>query len=347
MTDESAAPSAEPMPYNVMDFVAISGSGTVPQTLADTVELARTAERLGYKRFWVPEHHNHAGLAFTSPEVMIAHLAARTDHIRVGAAGIMLPNHAPLKVAEVFRTLEALHPGRIDLGLGRAPGTDGLTAFALRGRQDVGDFPPLAGELLAFLDDGFPEEHPYAQVLAAPVGTGRPEIFMLGSSEYGPHFAAVNGLRAVFAHHMSPELAAPVLRRYRADFQPSVDLASPYSIVSTQAFATDDQELADAALATWALFVDQLRSGRRGPRAGLDEAIAFSRTDEFARRRESLAERMFVGPAAEVAEGLRELARRCEVDEVTLISPLGLAEQRAYSFELLAKELGLTASLVS
>lgn len=333
-------------PVSILDFVAISGTDTPRETIARTVEVAQLAERLGYKRYWVPEHHNHLGLAFTSTEVMIEHLAAATERIRVGAAGVMLPNHAPLKVAEVFRTLEAIHPGRIDLGLGRAPGTDGLTAYALR-RGDTADhnFGQQAGELFAFLYDDFPADHPYRQVVAAPQSERPPEIFMLGSSEYGPRFAAVNGLTAVFAHHMSPDLAVPALRDYRRAFQPSKYLAQPRSIVSALAFASEDPAMVDAAIATWTMFGDRLRRGERGPRAGLDEALEFARTDEFKGRRAAQLQRVFAGEPGEVASRLRQLVADTEADELVVISPLGEQAPRLRSFEHLAAELGLSAGV--
>ncbi len=330
-----------PFPVSILDFVAISGTNTPRDTIAQTVEVAQLAERLGYKRYWVPEHHNHLGLAFTSTEVMIAHLAAATDRIRVGAAGVMLPNHAPLKVAEVFRTLEAIHPGRIDLGLGRAPGTDGLTAYALRRGDEVDNFGQQAGELFAFLYDDFPADHPYRQVVAAPRSEQPPEIFMLGSSEYGPRFAAVNGLSAVFAHHMSPDLAVLALRDYRARFQPSKYLAQPRSVVSALAFASEDADLVDAAVATWMLFGDRLKRGERGPRASLDEALEFSRTDEFKGRRQTQLQRVFAGSPGEVAERLRRLVADTEADELVVVSPLGEQAPRLRNFEHLAAEFDL------
>lgn len=329
------------LPLSVLDFVAVTGDATAKETIEATLEVARHVDRLGYKRYWVPEHHNHLGLAFTSSEVMIARLLESTERIRVGAAGIMLPNHAPLKVAEVFRTLEVMYPGRVDLGLGRAPGTDGLTAHALRNGQTHDNFGEQAGELFAFLHDAFPQEHPYSRVIAAPVPDDAPDVFMLGSSEYGPTFAAVNGMIAVFAHHMSPQYAAPLLRRYREQFRPSEFLQQPYSIVSALAFATDEPELADAALATWMLFKDSLMSGVRGPRASLQTALEYTRTDEFATRKPSNETLLFVGTPDSVGERLHALAAECEVDELTVVSPLAEQQPRLQSFTHLAGQFGL------
>jgi luciferase family oxidoreductase group 1 len=187
-------PQRTTLPLAVLDFVGIEHGESAHAALEGAIGIAQAVEAAGFRRYWVSEHHNMQSLACSAPEILTAAVAARTTSIRVGAAGIMLPNHAPFKVAEVFRTLLALHPGRIDLGLGRAPGTDPLTAHVLRRGVTVdvaGDFPQAVAELLAFLGDGFPEGHPYRPLLAAPVVPERPEVFVLGSSAYGPQFAAV------------------------------------------------------------------------------------------------------------------------------------------------------------
>lgn len=312
------------LPLAILDFVHLTEGQSPHDALLDTVRVAQDAERLGFHRYWVPEHHNSSGLGFTSTEVLVAHLAAATQRIRVGAAGIMLPNHSALKVAEVFRTLEALHPGRIDLGLGRAPGTDGVTAFALRGRDPSSagaEFPDLAALLLAFLDDAFPADHPYAQVIAAPLVSTRPEVFVLGSSAYGPRFSAVNGLATAFAHHMSPEFAVEGLTSYRRDFTPGYAV-TPHSTVSVLVHATDDPAEADLARASWAMFIDRIRSGRRGPGPGLNQVAAYAQSARFGPATQGIDDRMFVGPADEVAARVATLAAAAEVDEVALISPL-------------------------
>src|ERR1700756_3031368 len=187
------------LPLAVRDFVGIEYGESAASALAGAVSIARTVEAAGYRRYWVSEHHNMTSLACSAPELLIAHVGAFTSSIRVGAAGIMLPNHSSLKVAETFRTLLAMYPGRIDLALGRAPGTDQLTAHVLRRglRTDPGaEFPGQVAELLAFLGDGFPAGHPYASLVAAPVVPERPELFVLGSSGYRPRFAAVHGVSA-------------------------------------------------------------------------------------------------------------------------------------------------------
>ena len=233
------------LPLAVLDFVGIEYGEGASDSLAGAASIARAIEAAGYRRYWVSEHHNMQSLACSAPELLTAYVGAQTSRIRVGAAGIMLPNHAALKVAETFRTLLAMYPGRIDLALGRAPGTDQLTAHVLRRglRTDPGaEFPGQVAELLAFLGDGFPAGHPYASLVAAPVVPERPELFVLGSSGYGPRFAAVNGMSAVFAHHMSPDLAFQALREYRRDFAPRAEGDLPYSAMSVLAFASQDEE---------------------------------------------------------------------------------------------------------
>ncbi len=252
----------------MLDFVGIEHGEEASASVAGAVAIAQAVEAAGYRRYWVSEHHNMTSLACSAPELLTAHVGAHTSRIRVGAAGIMLPNHAPLKVAETFRTLLAMYPGRIDLALGRAPGTDPLTAHVLRRgmvTDPAAEFPGQVAELLAFLGDGFPAGHPYAPLVAAPVISEQPELFVLGSSPYGPRFAAVNGMSAAFAHHMSPDLAFEALRGYRRDFAPRTEGATPYSAMSVLAFASDDNEAILDFEAAWTLTIQNLRRGIREP----------------------------------------------------------------------------------
>ena len=257
------------LPLAVLDFVGIEYGESAASSVAGAVSIAQTVEAAGYRRYWVSEHHNMTSLACSAPELLIAHIGAHTSRIRIGAAGIMLPNHAPMKVAETFRTLLAMYPGRIDLGLGRAPGTDPLTAHVLRRGMVVdpaAEFPAQVAELLAFLGDGFPDGHPYARLIAAPLTDERPELFMLGSSWYGPRFAAADGMNAVFAHHMSPDLAFDALREYRQGVQAREPMTQePYSAMSVLAFASQDADAVLAFEAAWTLTIANLRRGIREP----------------------------------------------------------------------------------
>jgi luciferase family oxidoreductase group 1 len=327
----------ESLPLAVLDFVGIEyGEGAVA-SVAGAVGIAQAVEAAGYRRYWVSEHHNMTSLACSAPELLTAHVGARTSRIRVGAAGIMLPNHAPLKVAEMFRTLLAMYPGRIDLALGRAPGTDPLTAHVLRRgmvTDPAAEFPGQVGELLAFLGDGFPAGHPYAQLVAAPLVDDRPELFVLGSSAYGPRFAAVNGMSAVFAHHMSPDLAFEALRSYRRSFTPRAPDGSPYSAMSVLAFASDDDEAIAEFAAAWTLTIQNLRRGLREPLRP-EQVRDFARSPEFRAGRPDDGA-MVTGAPKAVAERLLEMKRLAEADEIVVVTPSLDRERRKGSYAALA-----------
>ncbi|SDD69033.1 LLM class flavin-dependent oxidoreductase [Glycomyces harbinensis] len=236
-----------PVPLSVLDLATIGPGGAV-EALRTTAELAVEAERWGYRRFWVGEHHGIPTLASSAPTVLIAHLAARTASIRIGAGGVMLPNRTPLIVAEEFGTLEALHPGRIDLGVGRAPGGEPATAAALR--RNPTDFEHQLSELIGFLDDAFSSDHPYATIRAipgrvhpdreaAPGLDSRPPIWILGTGEGGAGLAARLGLPFAFAHHLAPRRGAAALTAYRERFEPSPALDRPYALVSVATAAAE------------------------------------------------------------------------------------------------------------
>ena len=221
--------------------------------LRNSLDLARLADQSGYKRYWVAEHHNLANIASSSPEIMIGQIAAATSRIRVGSGGVMLPNHAPLMVAERFKVLEALFPGRIDLGLGRAPGTDPVTSYALRVRQDPRDgdeFLERFQELLLLAQDGFPEGHPFRNVHAVPADVALPPIWLLGSSGYSAALAAACGMGFAFAHHFADHDAASAMRSYRDNFKPSATLARPYALLGTAAIAADTDAEAERIAAS-------------------------------------------------------------------------------------------------
>ncbi|HVF90756.1 MAG TPA: LLM class flavin-dependent oxidoreductase, partial [Blastocatellia bacterium] len=233
---------------SVLDLSPVPSGSSSADALHNTLDLARLADELGYARYWLAEHHNTSLIASSAPEIMIGHVASVTARIRVGSGGVMLPNHSPLKVAETFRMLEALHPGRIDLGIGRAPGTDQLTALALRRSRSAlaaDDFPAQMAELLAFFSGDFPESHPFRQIRAIPTGVRTPEIWLLGSSDFSARLAAELGLGFAFAHHINPWPAAEALRIYHERFRPSAYLAGPRSILTVSAICAETDELAD------------------------------------------------------------------------------------------------------
>src|SRR5258708_16676803 len=238
-------------PLSVLDLSTVDAGSSSGQALQNTIKLAQRADRIGYTRYWLAEHHNSSMLASSTPEIMIGHVAQATERIRVGSGGVMLPNHSPLKVAETFRVLEALFPGRIDLGLGRAPGTDPLAALALRRSRDTtpDDFPALLTELLAFFDDDFPADHPFAAVRATPPAVETPPIFLLGSTDFSYPVAASLGLGFAFAHHINPEPAVPALRAYRREFVPSSRNHAPQPILAVSVVCADTDDDAEALMA--------------------------------------------------------------------------------------------------
>ncbi len=227
-------------PLSVLDLspVVTGASGAV--SLRNSLDLAQLADRLGYTRYWVAEHHNLPSVASSAPEIMIGQIAAVTKHMRIGSGGVMLPNHAPLMVAERFKVLEALFPGRIDLGIGRAPGTDPVTSFALRRRQDnADDFLERFQELILFERRGFPQGHPFSTVYAMPKDIALPPIWLLGSSGYSAQLAAMVGMGFAFAHHFSDHDAVAPMLAYREQFQPSPTLERPHAILGCAVVCAD------------------------------------------------------------------------------------------------------------
>jgi luciferase family oxidoreductase group 1 len=328
----------EPLALAVLDFVGIEHGESASASIAGAAGIAQAVEAAGYRRYWVSEHHNMASLACSAPEILTAHIGALTSRIRIGAAGIMLPNHAPLKVAETFRTLLAMYPGRIDLALGRAPGTDPLTAHVLRrglGADAAAEFPGQVAELLAFLGAGFPADHPYSRLMAAPLVDERPDLFVLGSSPYGPRFAAVNGMSAVFAHHMSPDIAFEALRRYRRDFTPRDEGTEPYSAMSVLAFASEDDEAVVDFEAAWTLTIRNIRRGLREPLRP-EQVRDLAQSAEFRSGRGDDG-RMVTGEPKDVAERLLEMRELAEVDEIVVVTPSLDRDRRRDSYVALAE----------
>jgi luciferase family oxidoreductase group 1 len=321
----------------------VPAGATATEALHHTIDLARHADALGLTRYWLAEHHNARSIASSSPELLIGQIAQVTHGIRVGSGGIMLPNHSPLKVAENFRVLEALFPGRIDLGLGRAPGTDPLTALALRrSRAALGgdDFPDLLEELLG---DCLPEDHPFHRVQAVPLGTGTPSLFMLGSSDFGGAMAAQQGFGFAFAHHINPMDSLVELRRYREHFKPAKAGDQPYAILALGVVCADTDEEAERLAASVDLMWLRIGQGGRQPIATPEEARAYRYTPAEEAQRQANRARFAVGSATRVAATLRKMAASAQADEVMVMSTMHSHEARRRSYALLAKELGLTA----
>ncbi|WP_145502851.1 LLM class flavin-dependent oxidoreductase [Streptomyces sp. CFMR 7] len=350
------AAGTAPVPLSVLDLVTVGQGRTATQALRTGVEVAKLTEARGFHRYWVAEHHSMPGVASSSPAVLLAHIAAHTDRIRLGSGGVMLPNHAPLVIAEQFGTLEAMAPGRIDLGLGRAPGTDGATAAALR-RSDrlnegADDFPQQLSELIRFLDDDFPDGHPYARIHAVPgpvqatapggvQSAHRPPVWLLGSSGFSARLAGTLGLPFAFAHHFSARNTIPALDLYRSSFRPSAVLDAPYALIGVSALAADEEAEARRQVLTGALSMVRLRTGRPGLIPSPEEAAAY----DF-----SPMEREFVdgwlsdvihGTADEVRTGLDDLAKRTGADELMITANAHGGEARLRSYELIADAYGL------
>src|SRR4051794_37451112 len=320
-------------PLSVLDLAPIVEGGTASAALGNSLDLARHAEAWGYRRFWLAEHHNAAGIASAATAVVIAHVAAGTQRIRVGAGGIMLPNHSPLVIAEQFGTLASLHPGRIDLGLGRAPGTDQLTMVALRRDHPGSDtFPQDVLELQAFLG----EAQPGLLVRAIPGQGTKVPLWILGSSLYGAQLAAALGLPYAFASHFAPDALLPALEIYRERFQPSEQLAEPYAMVACNVIcAVDDADARRLFTSAQQSFANILR-GRRGQLPPpLDDIEAFWTAEEKARASQMLT-RSYVGSPATVREQLDAFVAETEADELIVAAAIHDHAARLRSYELLA-----------
>jgi luciferase family oxidoreductase group 1 len=322
------------VPLSVLDLAPVAAGATPAAALAATTELARRTEALGYRRFWVAEHHNMPGIASSAPAVLLAHLAANTRTMRVGSGGVMLPNHAPLVVAEQFGTLEALHPGRIDLGIGRAPGTDQVTALALRRTMEglgAEDFPRELGDLIGF----FAGEHRH-RIRATPGEGDMPAIWLLGSSGYSAQLAGLLGLPFSFAHHFSAANTEPALELYRQNFRPSQWLERPYAMVAVSVICAETDERAHYLAGPAKLSFLRLRQGRPQRLATPEEAAAHP----YAEGEREFAEQRLIGQAVGSAETvhtrLSELVGRTGADELMLTTMVYDIADRVHSFELVA-----------
>ena len=336
-------------PLSVLDLSPVVAGSTEAQALHDTVTLAIEAERLGFHRYWLAEHHGGAMVASSSPEIMIGQVAGATSRIRVGSGGVMLPNHTPLHVAEQFKVLEALYPGRIDLGIGRAPGTDQLTAYALRRdaeKMDADDFPQQLGELLAFAGARpWPANHPFRQVRAAPTDVPLPPVYLLGSSAFSAQVAAANGFGFSFAAHIAPDLAVDVLRLYRDRFRPSEEFPEPCAILGHAVVCAEDDETARRLAAPARVAFRRLRAGRPAPIPTVEEALAEERARPPSEAPASRgSERVIVGAPERVRDRLDELLERSGADELIVVTTMHGLEDRVRSYALLAEAFHLTAA---
>lgn len=336
---------------SVLDQSTIVSGRSADASIRESLDLARHCEALGYQRYWLAEHHNTASQAGSAPEILIAAIAATTRRIRVGSAGIMLPHYSALKVAEQFRVLEAIAPGRIDLGLGRAPGSDGRTAFALNPRADTAaeQFPAQVRDLIEWVGGRrLAEGHPFRDVRAEPTGPSVPEVWILGSSDYGAQVAAFFGLPYCFAHFITDGRgAAEALALYRHTYRPSERHPAPHAALCVWAFAAETEAEAERLFSSRALW----RLGRdRGvfvPLPSPEEALAYPYTDAELSRIARIKETAFYGTGATVAAQLRNLAASAQVDEIAVLTTIHDAESRRQSYTLLARAFGLAGENVA
>ncbi|MFC8455053.1 LLM class flavin-dependent oxidoreductase [Kitasatospora sp. NPDC057223] len=334
-------PQSGPVPISVLDLSPVQVGQTSADALRESVALARATEELGYHRYWLAEHHNTPGAASSAPAILIGQIAAATSRLRVGSGGVMLPNHAPLVVAEQFGTLAALHPGRIDLGLGRAPGTDPVTAQALRrsaGPLAAGDFPRQAVELLGYFDEQ--QTAPDAAVRAVPAEGNRPDVWVLGSGLSSAELAGSLGLPFAYAHQFNAQLTVPALRTYRESFRPSATLDRPYALVAAFVLAAETAEEADwragpirlAALRT-------VRSGGRQDRyPTAEEAAAYRYSAQDRQIVDGFLGQQVIGDRAVVRERVAKLIA-AGADEFMAMTVSADHATRVESYRILAEEV--------
>jgi luciferase family oxidoreductase group 1 len=339
------------MRLSVLDQSTVVTGRSPDQSIRESLRLARDCEQFGYHRYWVAEHHNSASQAGTAPEVLMAAIAATTTRIRVGSAGVMLPHYSALKVAEQFRVLEAIAPGRIDMGLGRAPGSDGLTAHALNpnAAHAADHFPATLRDLLAWVS-GAPliEQHPFRGVIAQPQGPSAPEPWVLGSSDYGAQVAAHFGLPYCFAHFITDgQGAAQAMDIYRTGYRPSPRFPEPIGAVTVWAMTAATQEAAERQFlsrAVWRLGRDR---GVYAPLPSPDEAAAMPLSDAEQLKVERSRARAIYGTPDVVAARLRALGSELGVDEIAILTTVHDAQARRDSYRLLAREFALAPGIAA
>lgn len=321
---------------SVLDLAPVGTGMTASQALAGSVELARLAERLGYVRFWLAEHHGMPSIASSSPEILIGHVAAATERIRVGSGGIMLPNHAPLRIAEAFHTLEALHPGRIDLGIGRAPGTDPATSRALR-PFDAEHFPAQLNELISLSRGDFPADHPFSGVQVVPGDVSLPPIWLLGSSGASASLAGSIGAGYGFASHFTHTPPQPALEAYRKNFKPSETFGEPHVILALAVVCAETEEEADYLARSMDLSWVRLHSGQYGPLPSPEEASAYDYSPQEQVVVHKYRSMLVVGDPAQVRAQLEERVEATGADEVMVSTSVYGREARMRSYELITQ----------
>ena len=340
--DLAADPSS--LTLSVLDQSPIRSGGTAAQAIRETLELAPACERLGYHRYWLAEHHASRGLAGSAPEVLIGQVASRTSRMRIGSGGVMLSHYSALKVAESFRVLETLFPGRIDLGIGRAPGSDQRTARALRhgpGAVGLHEFPQQVMDVIDYVHDRLPADHPFAGVHAMPTGPTAPEVWLLGSSDESAAIAAHLGAGFSFAHFINADGGADVTRAYLGAFRPSPELATPRASAAVFALCADTEAEAHRLARCRHLSIVRLYTGRHGPFPSVEEAETYPYDPQELAIVEQARRRTIAGAPEQVHAELTALARQYGVDELVVVSIAHDFKARLRSYELIAEVFGL------
>jgi luciferase family oxidoreductase group 1 len=323
------------IPLSVLDLAPVSSGTSAAEAARRTVDLARLADRLGYARYWFAEHHGMGSVASAAPEILIGYAAGATQRIRVGSGGIMLPNHAPLRIAEAFHTLEALYPGRIDLGIGRAPGSEPAATRALRA-FDGEQFPAQLGELLSLSRGDLPEGHPFRRVRVMPDGVDLPPIWLLGSSGASARMAGSAGMGYSFASHFSPAPAAPAFAAYRQGFVPSAQFPRPHAILGIAVVCAESGERASYLAASMDLTRLRINRGEFLPLPSPEEALAYPYSAAEREAVRHFRELTIVGAPDAVRAQIAAKARECGADEVMVVSTVHDHAERLRSYELLA-----------
>lgn len=328
---------------SALDQSPVRSGGSPADAVQETLRLAQTVEQLGYRRFWLAEHHGTDGFAGSAPEILVTRVAAATYDIRVGSGGVMLSHYSPLKVAETFRLLELLYPGRIDLGIGRAPGSDPRTARALAYGSQVGIeyFPARIADLVAFLEDSAPATEAFSGVRATPKTPSIPEVWLLGSSAQSAIYAAQFGIAFSFAHFITPYGGDQVLRTYRERFNSSGVRKEPTESLCVFVICAETKEEAQRLAVSRDLWRLRLERGELGPYPSPEEALAYPYSEGERIRVEANRQRHVVGTPAHVRERLETLARECAVDELVILTITHDFAARLRSYELLAEAFGL------
>jgi luciferase family oxidoreductase group 1 len=330
-----------PFDLSLQDLAPIAEGTSTPEAMAETIKLAQAADELGFTRLWYAEHHGMPSIASSVPEILIGSAAAATKDIRVGSGGVMLLNHAPLRIAEAYRTLEALHPGRIDLGIGRAPGGDGYAMRALRSGGGE-EFSHYLAELMAFDEETFPADHPFSRVPVSPGGISLPPKWLLGSSGASAQAAGQIGFGYAFAAHFSHTPAAPAFAAYRQAFEPSEHFPEPKTILCLSVICAPTEEeakyLSISQSVNWARFV----TGEQRQLTSPEKAMEHKMTPQQQQVIDHQSSLWLVGDPEQMAETITQRAKEAGADEVMITTTIHSYELRRRSYQLLAKALGIS-----